>query len=213
MRNAVDYLTGARRDPRLDRVTMALGADLLALSGLAPDARAGEAALKRALASGAAAERFERMVAGLGGPTNFVSRAHALLPRTPVLVDATPEARGFVEGIDVRAMGLAVVELGGGRARAADAIDPAVGLTELASIGTEEVGADRPLARVHARDLAQAEAAAKRLRAAYRTRRRAALARRPGDRTDRWNAVRPTASRRSGARRWLISCSFAPSPC
>ena len=92
VRNAVDYLTGARRDPRLDRVTIALGADLLALSGLAPDARAGEAALKRALASGAAAERFERMVAGLGGPTNFVSRAHALLPR-----DAGPrrcDARG-----------------------------------------------------------------------------------------------------------------------
>ena len=37
VRNAVDYLTGARRDPRLDRVTMALGAELLALSGLAPD--------------------------------------------------------------------------------------------------------------------------------------------------------------------------------
>ena len=167
VRNAVDYLTGTRRDPRLDRVTIALGAELLALSGLAPDAPAGEAALKRALASGAAAERFERMVAELGGPTNFVSRAHALLPRTPVLVDATPEARGFVEGIDVRAIGLAVVELGGGRARAADAIDPAVGLTELAPVGAE-VSADRPLARVHARDVAQAEAAAKRLRAAYR---------------------------------------------
>jgi thymidine phosphorylase len=167
VRNAVDYLTGARRDPRLDRVTIALGAELLALSGLAPNASAGEGALKRALASGAAAERFERMVACLGGPKDFVSRAHDLLPRAPVLVDATPEARGFVVEIDVRAVGLAVVELGGGRARAADAIDPAVGLTELAPIGAE-VGPDRPLARVHARDLARAEAAAKRLRAAYR---------------------------------------------
>ena len=167
VRNAVDYLTGARRDPRLDRVTMALGAELLALSGLAPDALAGEAALKRALESGAAAERFERMVAGLGGPKDFVSRAHDLLPRAPVLVDAMPEGRGFVEEIDVRAVGLAVVELGGGRARAADAIDPAVGLTELAPIGAE-VGPDRPLARVHARDVARAEAAANRLRGAYR---------------------------------------------
>ena len=78
-----------------------------------------------------------------------------------------PSAPGFVEEIDVRAAGLAVVELGGGRARAADAIDPAVGLTELAPIGAE-VGPDRPLARVHARDVATAEAAAKRLRAAYR---------------------------------------------
>ena len=167
VRNAVDYLTGARRDPRLDRVTMALGAELLALSGLAPDALAGEAALKRALESGAAAERFERMVAGLGGPKDFVSRAHDLLPRAPVLVDAMPEGRGFVEEIDVRAVGLAVVELGGGRARAADAIDAAVGLTELAPIGAE-VGPDRPLARVHARDVARAEAAANRLRGAYR---------------------------------------------
>ena len=127
----------------------------------------GEAALKRALASGAAAERFERMVAELGGPTDFVSRAHALLPRTPGPRRCDARGAGFVEAIDVRAVGLAVVELGGGRARAADAIDPAVGLTELAPIGAE-VSSDRPLARVHARDLAQAEAAAKRLRAAYR---------------------------------------------
>ena len=88
----------------------------------------------------------------------------------------------------MRAVGLAVVELGGGRARAADAIDPAVGLTELAPVGAE-VSADRPLARIHARNVAQAEAAAKRLRAAYRTRRSAALARRPGDRTDRRGAA------------------------
>jgi thymidine phosphorylase len=167
VRNAVDYLTGAKRSQRLHRVTMSLGAELLALSGLASGAQAGAAALERALASGAAAERFERMVMGLGGPPDFASRAHALLPRAPVLVDALPEAKGFVVGIDVRAVGLAVVELGGGRARAADAIDPAVGLTELAPIGAE-VGPDAPLARVHARNADEAEAAGERLRAAYR---------------------------------------------
>jgi thymidine phosphorylase len=167
VRNAVDYLTGAKRDSRLHRVTIALGAELLALSGLARDADAGAAALKRALDSGAAAERFERMVMGLGGPKDFMSRAHDLLPRAPVLVDAMPETQGFVVGIDVRAVGLTVVELGGGRARAADAIDPAVGLTELAPIGAE-VGPDAPLARVHARTKDQAEAAGERLRAAYR---------------------------------------------
>jgi thymidine phosphorylase len=67
----------------------------------------------------------------------------------------------------VRAVGLAVVELGGGRARAADAIDPSVGLTALAAIG-EEVGPDRPLAIVHARDALSAEAVVQRLRVAYR---------------------------------------------
>jgi thymidine phosphorylase len=151
IRNAVDYLTGARRDKRLHRVTMALGLELLALSGLAHDINAGEAALERALESGGAVERFERMVAGLGGPKNFVRRAHAVLPQAPVLVDAAPETRGFVTSIDVRAVGLTVVELGGGRSRAADAIDP-----------------DAPLARVHARSADKAEAAVRRLRAAYR---------------------------------------------
>jgi thymidine phosphorylase len=167
VRNAVDYLTGRRRDQRLDRVTMALGAELLALSGLARDVDEGAAALKRTLETGAAAERFERMVAALDGPKNFVSRAHAVLPRAPVLVEATPERRGFVAEIDVRAVGLAVVELGGGRTRAADSIDPAVGLTELAPIGAE-VGPDLALGRVHARSTEEAEAAVKRLRAAYR---------------------------------------------
>jgi thymidine phosphorylase len=167
IRNAVDYLTGARRDARLDRVTIALGAELLALSGLARDADAGAAALKRALETGAAAERFERMVGALGGPNDFLSRAHEALPRAAVLVDATPERPGFVAAIDVRAVGLAVVELGGGRTRPADAIDPAVGLTELAPIGAE-VGPDAPLARVHARSADEADAAVRRLRAAYR---------------------------------------------
>jgi thymidine phosphorylase len=167
IRNAVDYLTGARRDERLDRVTIALGAELLALSGLAHDADAAAAALKRALETGAAAERFERMVAALGGPKDFISRADKALPQAPVLVDARPETRGIVTSIDVRAVGLAVVELGGGRSRAADEIDPAVGLTELAPIGAE-VGPDAPLARVHARSTDKAEAAVRRLRAAYR---------------------------------------------
>ena len=167
IRNAVDYLTGARRDERLDRVTMALGAELLALSGLARNAEEGAASLRRALKTGAAAERFERMVAALGGPKDFISRASAALPQAPVLADAPPETRGFVTSIDVRAIGLAVVELGGGRSRAANSIDPAVGLTELAPIGTE-VGPDAPLARVHARDRGQAETAIRRLRDAYR---------------------------------------------
>jgi len=164
--NAVDYLTGARRDARLHTVMLALGAELLALSGLASDIGSARAALERALASGAAAERFERMVALLGGPKNFLAKARGVLPAAPVVVAAAPDRAGFVERIDVRAVGLAVVELGGGRARAADAIDPAVGFTALAGLGAE-VSPSVPLALVHARDEAHARAAAERLERAY----------------------------------------------
>ena len=167
IRNAVDYLTGRRRDARLHQVTLSLGAEALALGRLAKDAEGARAALERALDAGAAAERFERMAAALGGPKDFLSKAHDLLPRAPVLVEAAPERRGFVAGVDARAIGLAVVALGGGRTRASNSIDPAVGLTELAPIGAE-VGSDRPLARVHARNPDDAEAAARRVRAAYR---------------------------------------------
>jgi thymidine phosphorylase len=167
VQNAVDYLTGEKRDARLHEVTLALGAELTALGGLAENATVGRVMMERALASGAAAERFERMVAMLGGPKDFLGQARKLLPAAPVMVAALPVRRGFVEAIDARAIGMAVVALGGGRSRAADAIDPAVGFTRLAGLGAE-VSADAPLALVHARDAAHAEAAVRQLAAAYR---------------------------------------------
>ena len=84
VQNAVDYLSGGR-DARLHEVTLSLGAELLALGRLAPDVAAGRTALERALASGAAAERFERMVAALGGPNDFLRRARELLPAAPIV--------------------------------------------------------------------------------------------------------------------------------
>ena len=164
---AVDYLTGARRAPRLNEVTLALAAEPLVARGLASSREQARAALQRALASGAAAERFERMIAALGGPKRFLSGARALLPRAPIVVAAPAPRAGFVEAVDARAVGLAVVELGGGRRRASDPIDPAVGLTALAGVGSE-VGAQAPLALVHARDAAAADTAIARLQGAYR---------------------------------------------
>jgi len=166
VQNAVDYLNGTW-DARLHEVTLSLGAELLALSGLAPDVAAGRAALERSLASGAAAERFEQMIAALGGPRDFLRRAPALLPVAPIVRPVAAKRAGYVTAIDARSIGLAVVELGGGRARASDPIDPAVGLTRLAGIGAE-VSADAPIAFLHARDEAGAAKAVARLRAAYR---------------------------------------------
>ena len=164
---AVDFLTGVRRDARLLEVTASLGAELLALIGAAPDAAAGRIVLQRALDSGAAAERFERMIAALGGPSNILREARKILPLAPLGRAAAPSRSGYVVGIDARAVGLAVVELGGGRARAADAIDFAVGLTELAGLGAR-VDGETPLGIVHARDEASAARAMARLASAYR---------------------------------------------
>ncbi len=168
VRNAVDFLTGDSIDPRLNAVTLALGAELLALAGLATGAVDGKQKIDDALSSGRAAEIFGRMTVALGGPSDFVENVGRHLPTAPVIRAVDPEQAGVVGAVDARAVGIAVVELGGGRVRAGDAVDPAVGFSGLAAIGNAVGSSDRPLATVHARDEAAAERAAARLREAYR---------------------------------------------
>jgi thymidine phosphorylase len=157
---AIDVLTGADADPRLVEVTLALCRELLALGGLDADPA-------EALRSGAAAERFGRMVAALGGPADLLEAPDRHLPSVEPTAAALPERDGIVTAIDVRRVGLAVVELGGGRRHEAEGIDHAVGLSEIAAPG-ERVGVgERPLAVVHARDHDAAERAAAALREAF----------------------------------------------
>lgn len=165
--NAVEFLTGHHRDPRLEAVTVALGAEVLVLGGLAADSADGKRRIEQAFASGRAAEVFGRMVAALGGPADFVDDPAAHLKFAPVTRAAVPEGAGIVEAVDSRAVGIAVIELGGGRARAEDRIDHSVGFTRLAPVGARVGGGDAPLGLVHARTEAHAEKAAAALRAAY----------------------------------------------
>jgi thymidine phosphorylase len=165
--NAVAYLAGARRDPRLDAVVIALAAEMLVLGGIADGTAEGDAMAREALKNGRAAEVFQRMVSALGGPSDFVEDPTKHLPKAKVVKAVPAAAEGTVAAIDTRAVGLAVVALGGGRTRAEDAIDHSVGLTELAGLG-DEVGPEHPLCLVHARDADSAAAAAQTVRAAYR---------------------------------------------
>ena len=161
----IAYLTGEARDARLHEVVMALGAEMLVLGRLVSDPVAARGRLQAALDSGAAAERFARMVELLGGPSDLVENPGKYLPTAPVVHPALPERPGVVVAMDLRQIGLAVVELGGGRRDASDRIDHGVGLSEVAGLG-DAVGPDRPLALVHARSPEAAEAAARALEVA-----------------------------------------------
>ncbi len=167
VQNAVDFLKGTAIDNRLWDVTVAQGGELLATGGLAETAEKGADMMRQAFESGRAAEKFAEMVTALGGPSDFMDKAEVYLPKAPVIAPVYPEHEGVVTAVDARAVGVAVVELGGGRKAAADVIDPAVGLTDLAGIG-HTVDADAPIALVHARTEDQAEEAAIALRRAYR---------------------------------------------
>ncbi|MDO9524707.1 MAG: thymidine phosphorylase [Gemmobacter sp.] len=159
-------LTGNPVNQRLWDLTVALGGEVLALSGAAPDATTGGAQILKALQSGAAAERFGRMVAALGGPSNFVETWEKHLPKAPVIRDVPAQTAGTVARIDTRAVGTAVVHLGGGRLKGGDRIDPSVGFSDLKGLG-ETIGKGAPIARVHAATEDAASRAIAALQAAY----------------------------------------------
>ncbi len=166
VREAIDFLTGVAREPRLLAVTLALAAQMLVLAGLAPSPSEAARRARVALEGGHAAERFARMVAALGGAKNVLSPRFAGLPKAPVVIDVPAPTRGFVRAMDTRAIGLTVITLGGGRLRPGDAIDARVGFSQWQPIGAA-VQRGEPLARVHARDRDAAKAARDRLLAAF----------------------------------------------
>ena len=144
---AVAYLRNDHRDSRLDEVVMALCAEMLLITGLADNF---EQALDRcdaAVTSGKAAERFDQMCAALGGPADFVSCSDKHLPTAPVTRNV--HAAGYLAGVDARAVGNVIIELGGGRRRVGEELDLSVGLSNVARIGTF-LDNEVPLAIIHA---------------------------------------------------------------
>jgi thymidine phosphorylase len=151
---------GLKRHARLIALTEVLGGEVLALGGMATDAADGAHRTGEAIRSGRAAEVFGRMIAAQGGPADFLERWRDRLPAAPVVAELRADRPGVVARIDTRALGEVVVSLGGGRQRETDAIDPAVGISHIASLGAS-VTESEPLARVHAADPQSAEAAAR----------------------------------------------------
>ncbi|WP_421905288.1 thymidine phosphorylase [Mameliella sp.] len=147
-------LTGEAQGPLLD-LCVALGAELLTTAGI----EGGEAKLRKAIASGAAAERFGRMVYALGGPLSFVEDWRRFLPEATVILEVPAPADGVVTAMDGEALGLVVVDLGGGRRVETDVVNPAVGLSDMVRLG-DKVRRGQPLCRVHAAREGQAAAAA-----------------------------------------------------
>lgn len=151
VREAVQYLTGEYVNPRLHEINMELCAEMLLLGGLVADIGEGREKLQAVLDNGRAAEVFGSMVTALGGPADFVENYDNYLEKAEIVRPVYAPASGIVQSMDTRALGMAVVSMGGGRRRASDSIDYAVGLSDMISLG-EEASADKPLAMVHVRN-------------------------------------------------------------
>ncbi|MGR5444596.1 thymidine phosphorylase [Vibrio jasicida] len=167
VREAVRFLTGEYRNPRLLEVTMASCAEMLVLGKLAENTEDARAKLMEALDNGKAAECFGKMIAGLGGPADFVENYDNYLEKAEIIKPVYATETGVVSAMDTRAIGMAVVSMGGGRRVATDEIDYAVGFDNFIRLG-EVADSDKPLAVIHARTEEQWEEAAKALRSAIK---------------------------------------------
>ncbi|VVT47348.1 Thymidine phosphorylase (EC [Kosakonia radicincitans] len=165
VREAVQFLTGEYRNPRLFDVTMALCVEMLISGKLAKDDAEARAKLQAVLDNGKAAEIFGRMVAAQKGPTDFVENYANYLPSATLSKAVYADDEGFITAMDTRALGMAVVSMGGGRRQATDSIDYSVGFTDMVRLG-ERVDGQRPLAVIHAKDEASWQDAAQAVKAA-----------------------------------------------
>ncbi|MGI9132587.1 MAG: thymidine phosphorylase, partial [Rhodoferax sp.] len=166
VQEAIDYLCGSTpREARLHAVTLALASELLVLGGLAAHTDQARQQLQAVLDNGAAAECFAKMVAALGGPHDLLQRPGAYLPAAPLVLPVPAPRSGTLVAMQTRALGLAVVELGGGRRQAADAIDPRVGLRAVCALGSV-LQEGQALAWVHGADAASAARAVQQVQGA-----------------------------------------------
>jgi pyrimidine-nucleoside phosphorylase/thymidine phosphorylase len=147
-------------------LSIELAARMVALSGAAPSLEAARKRVGDALGSGTALELFRRNVEAQGGDPRVCDEPEQLLDLTLVEVRVESPRAGYVVRVDAAEIGRALAEVGGGRTRVEDAVDPGVGYLAEAKIG-QRVEAGQPLGLLYCRRDPAAERASARIRAAY----------------------------------------------
>jgi len=157
---AIVLLRGETKGRLRDACVMFAGEALSRLTGVSMGEGRGRAA--QALDSGEALETFRAMITAQGGDPRVVDDPGALLPQAPVVRTVIAASSGFLASIDAEALGRASGDLGAGRKRKGDAIDPAVGIVFLPKVG-DAIEAGQELGTVHARTEPEATACADRV--------------------------------------------------
>jgi pyrimidine-nucleoside phosphorylase len=166
VREAIDVLHG-QGPSDVRELTLRLGVEML-LAGEAPgvgdDPLLARMRVETALADGGAAKRFAQLVEAQGGDPHCIEDP-SRLPQPKAKREVRADRGGVLSLLDAELIGLAAVELGAGRARKEDAVDPAAGLVLHKHLG-DEVRAGDLLAELHAASGARLDAGEARLRGA-----------------------------------------------
>ncbi len=146
VKEAIDILAG-RAGGDLLAVSLELGSRMLVAAGVAKDVEAGKAKMREALESGAGLNKLKEMIAAQGGDARVCDDL-AYLPHAAYKIDVPAKVGGYVAKMDTTAIGYVAQDLGAGRKKKTDAIDPAVGLIMQKRIG-ERVEAGEALATLY----------------------------------------------------------------
>ncbi|MFN7104031.1 MAG: thymidine phosphorylase, partial [Pseudorhizobium sp.] len=166
VRHALDVLSGRKNGTRAHELVLVLAAEMLVQAGVAETPEAARQQAERSLDEGKAIGVFARMVHLLGGPADFVERPDHYLPQAAAVVPVVAQESGWLSACATRDIGLAVIELGGGRKRPQDDIDHAVGVSDILPLGSQVSEGD-PIAFVHGADREQGERAADAVRRCF----------------------------------------------
>ena len=138
---------------------------MLLLGGKAKTLKEGAAKITASLQDGSALRKFAQIVTAQGGDARAVTEV-GRLPQAPDRSVFKAPRKGFITVMDAEAIGLAAMDLGAGRARSEDQVDPAVGLKLLHKVGAK-VSAGEPLVEIHHRSGKGLESCLARLHGAY----------------------------------------------
>lgn len=144
---AIALLRGEVKGSLRDASVMFAGEALSRLTGVGMGEGRGRAA--EAIDSGAALESFRAMVSAQGGDPRVVDDPRGVLPQAPVVRTVIAPAPGFLAAVDAEALGRASGDLGAGRKRKGDPIDPAVGIVFRPKVG-DSIEAGQELGTIHA---------------------------------------------------------------
>ncbi len=163
VKESLEYLEGKNINPRLDEITRRLCSELLVLCGRFQTHDEAAEHIEKVLTSGKALEKFAAMATALGAPSDFIEHRDRYLPQAAHTKPIYAATSGYVQAMDTRAVGVSIIELGGGRRVPSQKLDLATGYTDFVQIG-DYVDAHTPLAIAHYQNEMQYERAAAAIR-------------------------------------------------
>jgi len=167
IQEAIACLRGEHAPSSLMQIVRGLAGEMIALGGAADSPEEGRAKAREAIESGAAWERFRRLVDAQGGDLSVVDAPDSRLDSASVAeVEIPAGTDGYVEDLDALSIGQAAVELGAGRQTKEESVDPVAGLTELKKPG-DAVAEGEVLARLHSSESPDLDAVRAAVRQAY----------------------------------------------